>query len=131
MGFAFLVATLVAILAGSLAFLGQLLWRLRRGADRRSPIQQLLEARGSLTPGEAAEALGLSVVAADHALRSLVDDHQVRLTLDVAAGALRFHAVRAKVPRSRPAVPVEAPAGPERSTSPSRSHARWSNKPST
>lgn len=88
--FAVVVASLSAVLAGSLVFLAQLWWQTRRHSVDDGDLRKLLWAKGSLTPGQAAEALSISVAAADRRLRRLVDDQDVRMEIDLGIGALRF-----------------------------------------
>ena len=88
--FAVVVATLVAILAGSLVFLAQLWWQAQGSRTDDEDLRSLLWAKGSLTPLEAARALAIPVVAADRRLRRLVDDQKVKMEIDLAIGALRF-----------------------------------------
>lgn len=118
--FAVVVASLVAILAGSLVFLGQLLWQARGGQGEDQDLRALLAERGSLTPLEAAQSLGIPVVAADRRLRRLVDDRRVRMEIDLGIGALRFlpvgraSAVRSPLTPAQGGAPLLGPPVPRR-----------------
>lgn len=119
--FAVVVATLVAILAGSLVFLAQLWWQTRVNRGDDEDLRRLLWAQGSLTPVEAARALTITVAAADRRLRRLVDDQKVRMEIDLVIGALRFSpvgahplAARSPVTPARGGLALVEPAPPKR-----------------
>lgn len=120
MVFALVVATLVAILAGSLAFMAQILWGTRNSRAQDQALRELLLARGSMTPLEAAAALGISVPAADRRLRRLVDDQRVKMEIDLSIGALRFALVGAQGPLRASPTPAKLEGNPAKVVVPSR-----------